>query len=134
MEEVKKEVKNTTKEKNRKLTLRTLLVLVAIAIFAVIAIITFRAEYLNMHEIGKEYVAVFEQNVKNKICVGFVTFVIAYILVYISNRFIKKGLKSFFEDEKRRCQNFQIKVLLCFCISNSRHLCVCVIKRFCYFC
>lgn len=101
MEEVKKEVKNTTKEKNRKLTLRTLLVLVAIAIFAVIAIITFRAEYLNMHEIGKEYVAVFEQNVKNKICVGFVTFVIAYILVYISNRFIKKGLKSFFEDEKK---------------------------------
>lgn len=101
MEEVKNEVKNTTKEKNKKLTLRTLLVLVAIAIFVVIAIITFRAEYLTMNEIGKQYVAVFEQNVKNKLCVGIVAFIISYILVYISNKFIKKGLKSFFEDEKK---------------------------------
>lgn len=110
MEEVKKEVKNTTKEKNKKLTLRTLLVLVAVIIFAIIAIITFRAEYLNMNEIGEEYVAVFEQNVKNKLYVGITVFIIAYILVYISNKFIKKGLKAFLKMKRRKCQNFRIRV------------------------
>ena len=39
MEEVKKEVKTTTKEKNRKITLRTLLVLVALVAFAIIVAI-----------------------------------------------------------------------------------------------
>lgn len=111
MEEVKKEVKNITKEKSKKFTLRTLLVLVAIAMFAIIAIITFRAEYLNINEIGEEYVVVFKQNVKNKIYVGIVAFIIAYILVYISNRFIKKGLKSFFEDEKKQMPKFPNKSL-----------------------
>lgn len=101
MKEAKKDVKNTTKEKGKKVTLRTLLVCVALIVFAIIVAVTCRAEYLNLKEIGNEYVTVFEENVKNKMYVGITTFIIAYIVVYITNRFIKKGLKSFFEDENK---------------------------------
>lgn len=111
MEEVKKEVKTTTKEKNRKITLRTLLVLIALVIFAFIAIVTIRAEYLNMKEIGKEYIAVFKRNVTNKVCVGIASFVITYIIVSISNKFIKKGLKTFFDDEKKQMPKLPNKSL-----------------------
>jgi len=101
MEVEKNEVKKPTKDKKKKITFRSLLVIIAVAIFALIAVVTFRAEYLTMKEIGPEYLTVFEQNVKNKLYVGGTAFVISYIFVYISNKFIKKGLKSFFEDEKK---------------------------------
>lgn len=101
MSKVKKEVNSATKEKSKKITFRTLLVLAALIVFAIVVVVTIRAEYLNMKQIGKEYVSVFEQNVKNKLYVGCASFLITYIIVYISNKFIKKGLKTFFEDEKK---------------------------------
>ena len=54
MKEVKEDVKNVTKEKSKKITLRTLLVLIAVAIFAAFIVVTVRAEYLNLKGIGTE--------------------------------------------------------------------------------
>lgn len=42
----------------------------------------------------------FLQNIKYKIAVGITNFVFVFILVGITNAFIKKGLKKFFEEEK----------------------------------
>ena len=102
---------NETKEKKKKITLRTLLVLAAIIIFTLFVIITLRAEYLNIQGIGKEYVSVFIQNIKNKGQVALATFIITYILVYMSNKFIKKGLKSFFDEEKKEMPKLPNKSL-----------------------
>ena len=76
------------KEKNKKITLRTILVLVALVIFTLVAIVSLRAEYLNIKGIGTEYTSVFIQNIKNKTNVAIVSFMFTYITVYISNKII----------------------------------------------
>lgn len=53
-----------------------------------------------MLEIGENYTEVFYQNIKYKMAIGSVNFVFIFILVGITNSFIKKGLKRFFDEEK----------------------------------
>ena len=109
MEEVKKaEVK--TKEK-KKFSIKIVIVLAALIIFGLITGITLRAEYLNFSGIGEKYLSVFEQKVINKCNIFIVAFVSIYILVYILNKFIKRGLKKFFEDEKKEMPKLPNKSL-----------------------
>ena len=42
-----------------------------------------------------------KQNIKYKVGVALVNFVILYIATYITTRFIKRGLKKFFDDDKK---------------------------------
>lgn len=100
-----------TKDKKKKCNLRAIFVLLAIIVFALFAIVSLRAEYLNMKEIGEKYTTIFEENMKNKAYVAIVSFVISYLAVYISNKFIKKGLKNFFEDEKKEMPKLPNKSL-----------------------
>lgn len=111
-EEKKQEVKpEEKKEKQRKIALRTVLATLTIIIVAIIIGISLRAQYLNIKEIGEEYIDIFVQNVKNSVMVTGVIFVIVYILVYISNKFIKRGLKKFFEEEKKQMPKLPNKSL-----------------------
>lgn len=112
-EETKKETTNekseteintqkTSIKKNKKvLQLRTILVLIAIVVFAFVVTVFFRAEYLKVKEVGENYVDVFNQNIRNSFRVAITAFAITYIATYISNIFIKKGLKKFFDEEKK---------------------------------
>lgn len=93
--------KTQVKEKKRGLKLRNIFVLLAIAIFALTSIVVYRAELLKVQEIGEDYVAVFEQKVNNVKAVSITVFILTYIITYISNIFIKAGLKKFFEQEKK---------------------------------
>ncbi len=86
----------TTKKKNK---MRLIIVLVVAIMFAIYSYVGYRAEYLEILEIGEEYVEVFNQN---KIYLGYVTlinFIIVFMSIYITNIFIKKGLKKFFTQE-----------------------------------
>ena len=96
-----KEVKKEATTKENKIKLRNLLVLITIIVFTIVAYVALKAEYLSVKEVGENYVTVFEQNLRNKLNVGLAVFIIVYIITYISNMFIKKGLKNFFEDEKK---------------------------------
>lgn len=99
MGEAKKaEVK--TKEK-RKISIKIVVVLAALIVFGLVTAISLRAEYLNVLGIGEEYLNVFEQKIRNKYTVFGVSFVLIYFFIYILNKFIKRGLKKFFEDEKK---------------------------------
>ena len=93
--------KTSTLEKKKFLKLRTIFVLLATVFFMIVATIVLRADYLKNKEVGENYVTVFEQNLKNKATVAGTSFVIAFIITYISNKFIKKGLSKFFEEEKK---------------------------------
>ena len=73
-----------------------------LTIFAIYLAITLRGEYLQTLQIGEEYISVFEQNVKYKIGIALVNFLILYISTYITNRFIKRGLKKFFDEDKKQ--------------------------------
>ena len=109
MEEVKKaEVK--TKEK-KKVSIKIVIVLAALIIFGLVTGITMRAEYLNFLGIGEKYISVFEQKVTNRCTVFGITFVSIYILTYILNKFIKRGLKKFFDDEKKEMPKLPNKSL-----------------------
>lgn len=108
--EVKEEIstkENANKEKtvvskNKKgVRLRTVFVTLAIIIFALASLVVYRAEYLKVSEIGEDYVTIFEQKVNNVKSVAVTAFLVTYIVTYISNIFIKKGLKKFFDEEKK---------------------------------
>ncbi len=100
-EEIKQEKKDAPKDKSKKIGKRKLIVLIALLIFVIVSYISIRAEYLNTIEIGQEYETIFVEKIKNKYMVLGVTVFIVYILSYITNKFIKKGLKKFFEEEKK---------------------------------
>ena len=109
MEEVKKaEVK--TKEK-KKVSIKIVIVLAALIIFGLVTGITMRAEYLNVLGIGENYLNVLEEKVTNKWTVFLTAFISIYVFVYILNKFIKRGLKKFFDDEKKEMPRLPNKSL-----------------------
>lgn len=109
--------KTTTKEvKNKSIKLRNIAVFAVVLIFAVIIAISIRGQYLDVIGISEEYIDVFYQNIRNRCSVFGVSFVAIYIAVYITNKFIKKGLKKFFDDEKKEMPKLPNKSL-CFIIS-----------------
>lgn len=92
-----KEVK--TKRKIYKI--RLLFVIVVLVVFAFFAFVTNRAEYLKIREINPSYVSIFKTNFKMKLLVFGTAFFTTYIIVYINNLIIKKGLKKFFDEENK---------------------------------
>ncbi len=96
----KKEAQKTLKKEPKKMKKRTLLVLAVLAIFVICELIVFRADYISTMEIGEQYVATLMQNLKYKINIGLVNFILVFLIVYINNGLIKKGLKKFFDEDK----------------------------------
>ena len=99
---------------SKKKKIKILLVLLFIILFVLYSYITYRANYLQILEIGEEYVPVFEQNNKYKTQIFCFSFIVLFLAFFINNLFIKKGLKVFFDDEKKKCLNWPINQLLLF--------------------
>ena len=100
--EIETNIQKTSIRQNKKvLKLRTILVLIAIVFFSFVVTIFFRVGYLKVKEIGENYVNLYKQNVRNSFTVAITAFTITYLATYISNKFIKKGLKKFFDEEKK---------------------------------
>ena len=96
------EKETTTKTKApKKSKKRMLVVLLFIAVVAIGIYISYRGSYLETLEIGEEYLNVLKQNVVYQYATMLVNFVILFLFIYITNRFIKRGLKSFFLEEKK---------------------------------
>lgn len=84
--------------KNKK---RKIFVVLLLIIFFIYMYITLRGEYLHILGIGQKYVEIFEENLKQKLIVFICGFFIAYIATYVTTLFIKKGLRKFFEEDKK---------------------------------
>ncbi len=106
---------NTEEKRNKKLRTRTIIVLIALALFSIGASIIYRANYLEIFEIGEEYVNIFMQNVKYKIYFGIANFIFVFLAFYITNKFIKAGLKKFFEQEKKEMPKLPNKSIALIC-------------------
>ena len=90
-------------EKDKKMKkIKIILVIAFIILYVMYSYISYRASYLQMLEIGEEYLSVFEQNNTYKIRLFLFIFIILYLAIYINNILIKKGLKVFFDDEKKQ--------------------------------
>lgn len=88
-------------EKKKILTLRRIIVTIFLIVFAIIAYINFRGSYLEYMELGENYLQTFLTKEKYHYCVMGVNFIIIYLVMYFAGRKIKKGLKVFFEQEKK---------------------------------
>ena len=84
-----------------KIKKRVIFVNLFILLFAIYSYINIRGEYLQILEIGEKYVEIFKHNLMQRVYVFAISFVIIYMLTYITTRFIKKGIKQFFIEEKR---------------------------------
>lgn len=93
--------KINTSPKKKSITIRYIVVLATLLIVSLGLTIIYRAEYLNIKEIGQEYTDIFRENVYNKLKLGGGIFIITYFIIYISNKLIKHGLKKFFDDDHK---------------------------------
>ena len=77
-------------------------IVIFVAMFAtIVTYIVFRGNYLETMEIGQNYIDVFWQNIKYTLITLIINFLAIYISVYLVNLNIKKGLKEFFDQEKK---------------------------------
>lgn len=84
------------KNKKRKIFVTLLLIIFSLGLY-----VSLRGEYLHILGIGEEYVKIFYQNLRKKIIVFACAFFMVYIATYITTVIIKKGLKNFFEEDKK---------------------------------
>ena len=80
---------------------RIILVIAFLILFAIYIGISLRGEYLRILEVGQNYLPVFKQNLKYKALVVSINFAILYITTYITTKFIHRGLKKFFNEDKK---------------------------------
>lgn len=81
--------------------MRAIIVIIFIAIYALGTYVSLRGQYLEYVELGEQYVEKFFTDIKYKYSIMGTTFVLLSIILYFTNKGIKKGLKPFFEQEKR---------------------------------
>ena len=93
MEKQKNKTKIAAKIKNKK---RLFAVLGVLLLAIIVAYILFRGSYLEMLEVGENYIEVYWQNIKYMALTFITNFSLIYIMIYTTNRNIKKGLKEFF--------------------------------------
>ena len=94
-----KETKNRNKKEKSKT--RMILVILFLMVFATISYIQLRGSYLEYQELGEQYINIFYTNIIYKYAIMAINFVILYFIIYLTNRGIQKGLKPFFEKEKK---------------------------------
>lgn len=90
--------KENTKNKSK---LRMIIVLAFLALFTVVTYVVLKGSYLEYKELGEQYINVFWTNLNYKYGLMLINFIVLYFVMYFTNRGIKKGLKVFFEQEKK---------------------------------
>ncbi len=88
-------------KKTKRIKRRVILVLGFLVVFLLFAFLSYRGSYLEMLEIGEKYIDVFQTNLRYKYGMMFINFIILFVAIYYTNRRIRKGLKDFFEEEKK---------------------------------
>ena len=119
MKEENKVEKNIAKEEEKKTqakaskikhTRKRTIIVLAILIIALISLYVYvRGSYLEFEAIGENYIPVFWRNLAYSLLTFTVNFIFLYSAFYFTNRTLKKGLKVFFDDEKKEMPKFPNK-------------------------
>ena len=81
---------------------RMYIVLLFILLVAIVGYIIYRGEYLEILEIGENYLSIFWQNVNYTAIAFIINFIFLFCVIYINNTRIKNALKPFFDTEKKQ--------------------------------
>ena len=98
--ETKQQTQKTNKEKSQKKKRMWIVAFFAL-LTAIVAYVLLRGTYLETLEIGEIYINSFWQNVRYMVVTLIINFGVIYLLVYMTNLKIKKGLKVFFDQEHK---------------------------------
>ena len=102
MEDSTKKVgKSTIETKKHKNKTRMILVILFLIAFAIVTYIGLRGSYLEYLELGEKYTNIFFTNQYYKYGIIAINFIALYFIIYFTNRGIRKGLRPFFEKEKK---------------------------------
>lgn len=119
-ENKKQKIESVKPKKTRKW-----LVLAFLLIAILVAYVVLRGEYLETLELGEQYLSVFWQNLSYRFATFGLSFVLLYLFIYIANKRIQKGLKPFFEEEKKQMPKmpnksiaFVLAIVISFFITN----------------
>lgn len=103
------EDKKTNIIKKGKIKARVIIVIIFLILISIYTYVSYRGTYLETIEIGENFKTVFNQNLKYKYITLLANFVILFIAIWINNIRIRKGLKEFFEEEKKEMPKFPNK-------------------------
>ena len=89
-------------DKQRKIKkIKIISVIAFMILFAIYSYISYRAEYLQVLEVGEKYLSAFYTNYEYKLKMLISNFLILFLILSVTNISIRKGLKVFFDDEKK---------------------------------
>ena len=86
-------------EKIKKFISRRLIVILFFVLAGAVFLISARGEYLQYKEIGEQYVSIFFKNLRTKYIVFFVAFICSYLIIFVSNKIVRRSLKDIFDKE-----------------------------------
>lgn len=116
---------NAKSQKTVKNKKRKWIVLAFLLIAVIVGYVIYRGDYLETLELGEQYLSIFWQNVSYQFLTFGINFVVLFLLIYWTNRRIQKGLKPFFEEEKRKMPKMLNKsialigsIIISFCVTN----------------
>ena len=81
--------------------LKAIIVVIFLILLAIAVFVDVRGSFIEYKELGENYISAFKTNMIYKYCVLGVNFVLIYIIAYFAGRGIKKGLKVFFDEDKK---------------------------------
>ena len=102
-------------ENNKKNKIKNIIVFIMISIIAIGVGINLRGEYLEIKEIGENYIDVFLTNLKYQYIMFFTIFISIFLIFSINTKIIKNGLKKFFDEDKikmPKLPNFSISSII----------------------
>ena len=103
-------MENKTKNKIKNIIITSLIFIISIFI-----LINLRTEYLEIKEIGEKYIEIFYTNLKYQYVMFLSIFIIIFLIFSINTKVIKKGLKKFFDEDKKKMPklpNFSISLII----------------------
>ena len=107
----RKNNKQSRKNVKQKSRTRMYIVLLFMLIVHVIGYVIYRGEYLEILEMGEEYISIFWQNVNYSAITFGINFLVLFIVIYMNNNRIKKALKQFYNKKKKEMPKLPNKSL-----------------------
>ena len=84
-----------------KKSIKSIIVIAFITIIAITLAINIRGNFLEYQELGENYTSVYTTNLVYRYIVMGANFIILFLIMYLCGRGIKKGLKVFFDEDKK---------------------------------
>ncbi len=97
------------KKIKKKRRLRTKVVLFISLIVLIVGYIFARGNYLEIKGIGENYLSIFKTDFLYTAITFIINFIFLFLSFYFTNKTLKKGLKVFFDDEKKEMPKFPNK-------------------------